>query len=714
MTALPTPRRPEVPEALAAYRAAQPEPSGRGLERRDGLDGGGARSAIRRSPQRSSAWRSCGRSRASTRAWCARPSCSRCAAGGRSTSGTQRCSTRSLRTSRVIRATRRSATRRLTALRDRWPSRRGDRVPAGQRASTTGATLPAALAYFDAALVADPAFALAASSRGGCPGVRRAGATRRGRRSRPRCRTHAARPSRSGTSPRARRAARPVRGRGVPRAHVAEPGPFGLVRVRLPGARPRRRGEERVHGPHGSRAEVGAARGRPPVEDRAARPGARRRDGRAARRRRAAATGAAEDACQRAGGAGARRVAGAARAHRRGERAGRARGRRWPTSTWRASEAWAPSHRVDDVVASFSDAAPQMLGVLARAGTITAGAARPPPGRLARGVAREDERRLSRDSSGSPAGRPRTTRAEEAARRSSALPSFGGLPPFAPNSATAVAVGRVYLLAGQHGRRRRNSAWRGHGELHAALRPRSATTHGWLDLGAALERAEGRPRGRLRRVPRGARAAGKKPSRDRSPRSAPASARPLSPAADRGTQPPRVGRRVTRRGDVRNSRTGGRFSCGRRMLEAARNGSKGALRAPALLLRSWERGTGQDETPKRRVDSGRGGSRAPPPLAPSQSLAQTPMSTSDAEIPRAQARRSRRRRPEVCDPCVPHRHGRGRGRVLPRRRAVLACARSARSTPRAGPGAAEFAPTGRCCLGTPAPPPLLHRPVRMA
>jgi serine/threonine protein kinase/tetratricopeptide (TPR) repeat protein len=147
-------------------------------------------------------------------------------------------------------------------------------------------------------------------------------------------------------------------------------------------------------------------------------------------------------------------------------------------------DAWAPSHRVDEV-SIFLDAVPVMLGVLARVGGLT------PAGLEQR---RADWLGAWRTKTGASfqgdlwiAGwaDPATT-PQEARAALDALPSFGGVPPFIPNRAAQAVLGRVDLLADRLD------------EAVEALRRGTATctrlldattsTRGWLDLGMALER----------------------------------------------------------------------------------------------------------------------------------------------------------------------------------------------------------------------------------
>ncbi|HEY1694716.1 MAG TPA: protein kinase [Polyangiaceae bacterium] len=146
-------------------------------------------------------------------------------------------------------------------------------------------------------------------------------------------------------------------------------------------------------------------------------------------------------------------------------------------------DAWAPSHRVDNV-SIFLDPIPEMLGVLGRAGAM-------PPARLAseRGRWLDAWRAktsaaylgdLWLDAWAAPAVSPADGRSAL-----DALPSFGGVPPFSPNVPGASFLGHAYLLAGRAddavAALRRGTA------TCTALAEPFASTRGWLDLGAALE-----------------------------------------------------------------------------------------------------------------------------------------------------------------------------------------------------------------------------------
>jgi len=146
-------------------------------------------------------------------------------------------------------------------------------------------------------------------------------------------------------------------------------------------------------------------------------------------------------------------------------------------------DAWAPTHRVDNV-SIFLDAVPQLIGIMARTGALT--------------PAQRDERR----GAWLDAWRAKTAPAyqgylwivgwaafastrDEANGALAALPSFGGLPHFSPNGPAMALVGHAYLLADRTD------------DAIAALREGNATctlmhdpmgsTRGWLDLGTALE-----------------------------------------------------------------------------------------------------------------------------------------------------------------------------------------------------------------------------------
>ena len=147
-------------------------------------------------------------------------------------------------------------------------------------------------------------------------------------------------------------------------------------------------------------------------------------------------------------------------------------------------DAWAPSHRVDEV-SIFFDAVPVMLGVLARVGGLTPSALEQRRAdwlgawRAKTGAAFQGDLWIA--GWADPATTPQDARAAL-----DELPTFGGVPPFIPNRAAQAVVGRVDLLANRTD------------EAVDALRRGTATctrlvdavtnTRGWLDLGTALER----------------------------------------------------------------------------------------------------------------------------------------------------------------------------------------------------------------------------------
>jgi serine/threonine-protein kinase len=153
-------------------------------------------------------------------------------------------------------------------------------------------------------------------------------------------------------------------------------------------------------------------------------------------------------------------------------------------------DAWSPSHRVDNV-SIFLDPIPEMIGVLARTGALT--------------PAQRDQRRT--DWLDGWRGRtaeayrgylwiagwamPASTR-EEGQAALAVLPSFGGVPAFSPNLPALSLTGHAYLLGDRID------------DAVTALRKGSASctqlaepiqnTHGWFDLGTALE-SKGDPAG---------------------------------------------------------------------------------------------------------------------------------------------------------------------------------------------------------------------------
>ena len=147
-------------------------------------------------------------------------------------------------------------------------------------------------------------------------------------------------------------------------------------------------------------------------------------------------------------------------------------------------DAWAPSHRVDDV-SIFLDAVPEMLGVLARVGGLTPTELQQrrtawlDAWRAKTGPAYQGDLWLAgwADTAGTP---------DEARAALGALPSFGGIPPFAPNRAAQAVVGRLDLLADRLDDAV-DALHRGT-ETCTRLNDGVRSTRGWLDLGTALER----------------------------------------------------------------------------------------------------------------------------------------------------------------------------------------------------------------------------------
>ena len=146
-------------------------------------------------------------------------------------------------------------------------------------------------------------------------------------------------------------------------------------------------------------------------------------------------------------------------------------------------DAWAPSHRVDNV-SIFLDPIPEMIGVLSRAGALT--------------PAQRDERRGAWldawRSKTAEAYRgylwiaawasPSSTR-EEGLAAVAALPSFGGVPAFTPNLPALSLVGHAYLL-GDRADDAVTALRQGNASC-TQLSEAILSTRGWLDLGAALE-----------------------------------------------------------------------------------------------------------------------------------------------------------------------------------------------------------------------------------
>jgi serine/threonine-protein kinase len=146
-------------------------------------------------------------------------------------------------------------------------------------------------------------------------------------------------------------------------------------------------------------------------------------------------------------------------------------------------DAWAPTHRVDNV-SIFLDPVPEMLGMLARSGAMT--------------PSERDERRAAwlaawrAKTAAAYLGdlwitawaAPASTR-QEARAAIEALPGFGVVPPFNPNLPAEALVGHAYLLAERVddavGLLRSGSA------ACTLLAEPIASTRAWAELGGALE-----------------------------------------------------------------------------------------------------------------------------------------------------------------------------------------------------------------------------------
>jgi serine/threonine-protein kinase len=146
-------------------------------------------------------------------------------------------------------------------------------------------------------------------------------------------------------------------------------------------------------------------------------------------------------------------------------------------------DAWAPTHRVDNV-SIFLDPVPEMLGMLARTGAMT--------------PSEREERRAAwlaawrAKTSAAYLGdlwitawaAPAATR-QEAQAAIEALSGFGAVPPFNPNLPAQALVGRAYLLA-----ERIDDAvalLRSGSAACTLLAEPMASTRAWADLGGALE-----------------------------------------------------------------------------------------------------------------------------------------------------------------------------------------------------------------------------------
>ena len=159
------------------------------------------------------------------------------------------------------------------------------------------------------------------------------------------------------------------------------------------------------------------------------------------------------------------------------------RGRRIAESYLARKDAWSPPHRVDDVSITL-DPVPLMLGALAGADAMA-------PAQLdAQRDAWLDARRAKTGSGYlgdlwvAAWAMPATTH-EQAIAALAALPQLGGLPPFTPTTPGASYAGHVYLLANHLDEA--IPALRSGATSCTVLAEGIPNTHGWMDLGTALE-----------------------------------------------------------------------------------------------------------------------------------------------------------------------------------------------------------------------------------
>ena len=152
-------------------------------------------------------------------------------------------------------------------------------------------------------------------------------------------------------------------------------------------------------------------------------------------------------------------------------------------------DAWAPSHRVDNV-SIFLDPIPEMLGVLVRVGAIT--------------PAQRDERRASwletwraKTSAAYQGDLWITAWAASASSRAdgeaalAALPAFGGVAPFTPDVPADAFVGHAYLLA--HRADEAVTRLQQGARACTLLADPFGTIRGFADLGAAQEARGAKP-----------------------------------------------------------------------------------------------------------------------------------------------------------------------------------------------------------------------------
>jgi serine/threonine protein kinase/tetratricopeptide (TPR) repeat protein len=152
-------------------------------------------------------------------------------------------------------------------------------------------------------------------------------------------------------------------------------------------------------------------------------------------------------------------------------------------------DAWAPSHRVDNV-SIFLDPVPEMIGLLSRTGGASPAQLEKRRGAWLDAWRAKTSAAYVGDLWLAAWAAPASTR-EQGLAAVAALGSFGGVPPFAPNIPAQALAGHAYLLADRVD------------DAVTALRRGTATctllfdpfasTRGWLDLGAALEAKGDRP-----------------------------------------------------------------------------------------------------------------------------------------------------------------------------------------------------------------------------
>jgi serine/threonine protein kinase len=151
-------------------------------------------------------------------------------------------------------------------------------------------------------------------------------------------------------------------------------------------------------------------------------------------------------------------------------------------------DAWAPSHRVDNV-SIFLDAVPEMIGVLARTGGVSPAQVEQQRTAWLQAWRSKTSAAYLGDLWIAAWAAPASTR-EQGLAALEALGSFGSVPPFIPNIPAQALVGHAYLLA-----ERVDDAvppLRGGTATCTVLSDPMGNTRGWLDLGAALEQKRDR------------------------------------------------------------------------------------------------------------------------------------------------------------------------------------------------------------------------------